>query len=179
MRWLIWNRARQSGCGTHQLDILKCVLKYYIDQDFTIDEISKISKKHNISKNGSTYGLNKMNVTVISDEDLGSKIDHITKEFPQSGEWQVKHILYVRKWRLRNCLHRVDTKALPQKRRGRLQRKVYHTKAQTTTFAIETKIASRIEDFSRLPAMLKCSDNSKAYTMLASFVRAVHKHALS
>jgi hypothetical protein len=67
----------------------------------------------------------------ITENDLDRAVREITIEFPHSGEGMIKQMLLsknikVQHWRLCDSLHRVDAEGIAKRKRGRLQRRVYH-----------------------------------------------------
>ncbi len=103
-------------CGAPQFDIPKSILECYLDQDFTINDISKLLSvsESTIYRRMCQFGLRKMDFSIITDQELDCQIYKITEEFPHCGEGLIEQILLgkrikVRRWRLRESLHRVDS----------------------------------------------------------------------
>ena len=182
-------RSTRNECGAPKFEIPRSVLERYLEQNLAIEEISKILSvsESTIYRRMRQYGLTKMEFSDVSDDELDKVISEITKEFLHCGEGLIKQLLLgknikVQRWRLRESLHRVDGKGIAQRKRGRLQRRVYHVQGPNHLWHIDTNhklirwnlvIIGGIDGFSRLPVMLKCTDNNKADTVLSCFVEAV------
>ena len=126
-------RNVRNGCGTPVFEIPGSVLECYLEQNLKIEEISKILSvsESTIYRRMRQYGLSKMKFSDVTEGDLDRVVSEITKEFPHSGEGLIKQMLLsknmkVQRWRLRESLHRVDSEGIAKRKRGRLQRRVYH-----------------------------------------------------
>ena len=126
------SRSTPNECGAPMFEIPRSVLECYLEQNLTIEEISKILSvsKSTIYRRMRQYGLSKMEFSNITNDELDQVLSDITKEFPHSGEGLVKQVLIGRKikvqrWRLCESLHRADSEGIAQRKRGRLSRRVY------------------------------------------------------
>ena len=77
----------------------------------------------------------------------------------------------VQRMRLRDSIHRVDEKGVRERKKGRLQRRVYNVQGPNHLWHIDTNhklvrrnfvITGAIDGYSRLPVVLKCTDINKA-----------------
>ena len=100
-------KQNRLQCGAPQFDIPKSILECYLDQDFTINEISKLLSvsESTIYRQMRHYGLSKMEFSTITDQELDLQIKKITEEFPHWGESLIKQLLLkkyikVQRWRL-------------------------------------------------------------------------------
>ncbi|VDI81380.1 Hypothetical predicted protein [Mytilus galloprovincialis] len=114
-----------SECGPPKFDIPKSVLKSVLENGFKISDISKLLSvsESTIYRRMSQFGLSKMNFTQIDDSDLDLTLGQIIKEFPLCGETLLQQMLLlkgirVQRWRLRECMHRLDTAGVQARRTG-------------------------------------------------------------
>ena len=161
----------QGECGPPKFDIPKAVLECYLEENLTIEEISKMQavSQSTIYRRMRYYGLSKLEFSEISDEELDRQMADITKEFPHCGEGLIKQLLIgkhvkVQRKRLRDSLHSVDGHGIEQRRRGRLQRRVYNVQGPNHFWHVDTNhklirwnliVIGGIDSFSHLTVMLK------------------------
>ena len=86
----------------------------------------------------------------------------------------------VQRMRLWDSIHRVDHEGLLERKKGRLQRRVYNVQGPNHLWHIDTNhklvrwnviVIGGIDGYSQLPVMLQCA-------VLASFLEAVNKFGL-
>ena len=89
--------------------------------------------------------------------------------------------------RLRDSLHRVDGLGVQERKKKRLQRRVYNVKGPNELWHVDTNhklirwnfvIVGSIDGFSRLPVMLECTDNNTAATHPKCFLEAVRQFGI-
>ena len=89
------------------------------------------------------YGLSSHSFTVIGDNELDRHITELTKEFPFRGEGMLKYLLQergikVRRMHLRDSIHRVDEEGINERKKGRLQRRVYNVQGPNHLWHVDT-----------------------------------------
>jgi transposase len=184
----------QNECTPPVFDIPKSVLECYLEEDFPIAEIAKMMSvsESTIYRRMRVYGLSKVKFSDLSDEELDGEMDKITKEFPHCGEVMLKQLLShrgikVQRMRLRDSLHKVDGKGVQERKKGRLHRRVYNVQGPNHLWHVDTNhklirwkfvIVGGVDGFSRLPVMLRCTNNNKAETLLKCFQDAVTEYGI-
>ena len=174
--------------------IPKAILESHLEEGFTVQEIGSIFSvsESTIYRRMRSYNLSKLDFSNISDAELDRHLAEIAHEFPHCGESMVKGILMqrgikVQRMRLRDSLHRVDDAGIQERKKGSLRRRVYNVQGPNHLWHIDTNnkfirwhliIIGGINGFSRLPVLLKCSNNNTADTLLHNFVTAVGEYGL-
>lgn len=187
-------RKSQGTCGAPIFLIPKCVLENFLEEGFTIKEMSMILSvsESTVYRRMSRYGLSKFEFADISDQELDLEVENIAKEFPYCGENLIKQLLFekgvkVQRMRIRDSIHRVDSDAAKSRKNGRLHRRVYNVKGPNHLWHIDTNhklvrwffiIVGAIDGFSRLPVVLQCRNNNKSETVLQCFLKAVEDYGL-
>ena len=187
-------RQRKQSCGAPAFYIPQSVIKSHLDEGFLIKEIASLLSvsESTVYRRMQYYGLSSHSFTVIGDNELDRHITELTKEFPFCGEGMLKYLLQergikVRRMHLRDSIHRVDEEGINERKKGRLQRRVYNVQGPNHLWHVDTNhklvrwnfvIIGGIDGYSRLPVLLQCKDNNKAETVLASFLEAVSKFGL-
>lgn len=122
---------QRVGGGAPEFDIPKSVLEDYLEEAFTIRQISSLLSvsERTIYRRMERYGLRSLNFSDISDDELDHHITQLSKEFPFCGEGMLKFLLKdrgikVQRMRLRDSIHRVDQEGVKERKKGRLKRRV-------------------------------------------------------
>lgn len=91
------------------------------------------------------------------------------------------------RWRLRESVHRMDSRGVHERRTGRLHRRVYNVMGPNQLCHIDTNlklvrwqfvIVRGIDGFSRLIMFLKCTDNNISETLLQCYLSGVDKFVI-
>ncbi|XP_069140000.1 uncharacterized protein [Argopecten irradians] len=174
-------------------DLPKCTLEYLLDNGFQISDICKILQvsESTVYRRMRAYNLSKMSFCDISNDMLDLNIKKICGDFPLCGENMIKQILSkqlhikVQRWRIRDSIHRIDSKGVSQRCKGRLHRRVYNVLAPNHLWHIDTNhklvrwrfvIAGGIDGFSRKIMFLKCCDNNRSETVFQCFSSGVSEY---
>ena len=88
-------------------------------------------------------GLSSQDFSDVSYEELDNHITELSKDFPFCGEGMLKFLLEergikVQRMRLRDSIHRVDEEGVRERKKGRLQRRVYNMKGPNHLWHIDT-----------------------------------------
>ena len=181
--------------GAPSYDIPGNVVEDLLADEFSIKEVAMLLSvsESTIYRRMSIYGLRKQEFSLISDEELDTKVEKITKEFPSCGENMIRHILLdggivVQRNRLRESLHRVDEEGIAKRSKGRLHRRIYNVRGATNQlWHVDTNhklirwnfvVFGGIDGFSRLPVALQCFNNNKSDTLVDCFITAVINYGL-
>ncbi|KAJ7363480.1 hypothetical protein OS493_009635 [Desmophyllum pertusum] len=173
-------QRKRLRSGAPEFNIPKSVLENHLEEGFMIKEIASMLSvsESTIYRRMQSYGLSSQDFSDISDGEL--------------GEGMMKFLLQergikVQRMRHRDSIHRVDQEGVRERKKGRLQRRVYNVQGPNHLWHIDTNhklvrwnfiIIGGIDGYSRLPVMLECADNNKAATVLASFLEAVDRFGL-
>ena len=153
--------------GAPSYDIPKNVVEDLLADGFSIKQVAMLLSvsESTIYRRMSIYGLRKQEFSLISDEEMDTKVEKITKEFPSRGENMIRHILLdggivVQRNRLRESLHRVDEEGIAKRSKGRLHRRIYNARGANQLWHVDTNhklicwnfvVFGAIDGFSRLP----------------------------
>jgi len=174
-----------NRCGPPQFEIPKYILQYLIHVGLHISDIAKLLSvsERTIYRRLQRYGLSVENFSDLTEEELHFHIGNAIKEF--QGENMLGQILKqkgfsVQRWRLRYAVHTLDDMGVSEKKKGRLQRRVYNVQGPNQLWHIDTNhklirwhfvIVGGIDGFNRLVTFLQCNDNNKAETVAMLSIR--------
>ena len=138
-------KRKRAGCGAPEFDIPKSVLEGHLEEGFTIKDISSMLSvsERTVYRRMEKYGLRSLNFSNIADDDLDCNVRQLSEDFPFCGESILKFLLAergikVQRMRLRDSVHRVDKKGVRERKKGRLQRRVYNVNGPNHLWHIDT-----------------------------------------
>lgn len=137
---------KSLGCGAPEFESPKEVLENHFEESFTIQQIvPKLSvSEKTIYRRKQCYRLSSLNFSDISDDELDHHTTEFSKYFPFCGEGMIKCLLKergikVQRIRLRDfSIHRVDQEGVQERKKGRLQRRVYNVGGPNHLWYVDT-----------------------------------------
>ncbi|CAG2229368.1 unnamed protein product [Mytilus edulis] len=89
------------------------------------------------------FGLSKQGFSEIDDGDLERVVSETIKDFPMCGEQMLRQLLRtkglkIQRWRLRDCIHEIDSSGVRARKAGRLHRRTYNVMAPNHLWHIDT-----------------------------------------
>ncbi|KAJ7380779.1 hypothetical protein OS493_007159 [Desmophyllum pertusum] len=138
-------QRKRLRSGAPEFNIPKSVLENHLEEGFMIKEIASMLSvsESTIYRRMQSYGLSSQDFSDISDGELDRHITELSKEFPFCGEGMMKFLLQergikVQRMRLRDSIHRVDQEGVRERKKGRLQRRVYNVQGPNHLWHIDT-----------------------------------------
>lgn len=180
--------------GAPKFDIDKLTLDSLLDCGFQISDIAKLLlvSERTIYRRMAQFGLSKQGFSEIDDGDLERVVSETIKDFPMCGEQMLRQLLRtkglkIQRWRLRDCIHEIDSSGVRARKAGRLHRRTYNVMAPNHLWHIDTNhklirwrfvIIGGIDGFSRMIMFLSCNDNNTSKTVLESFLTGVDNYGI-
>ena len=166
-----------------RLNFLFQVLESLFEDGFLISEVARLLcvSERTVYRRMSAYGIRKQKFTILEEDELDVEVIKVTTAFPFCGKLMLKELLRERGIVIQS-LHRVDSDGINQRKQKRLHRRIYNVQGPNHLWHLDTNhklvrwyfiITRVIDGFSRLPVVLKCTDNNKATTFFGSFLTAV------
>ena len=176
----------QSECGPPKFMIPKDVLENLIDEGFAISKIAKLLSvsESTIFRRMRQYNISKDIFSTCNDDELDASVGPLIKDYPFCGENILGQMLRktgikVQRWRLRESMHHLDVSGINERKKGRLQRRVYNVQGVNHLWHVDTNhklirwrlvIVGGIDGFSRMIMYLNCTDNNKVQTIFKCFL---------
>ena len=183
-----------TSVGPQNLFCQKYIFENIIEYGFTIKEISALLgiSERTFYRRMDEFNLKKINFSEVDENQLDHEIIQITEEFPYYGELMIREILgqegfHVRRYRIRESVHRVCKSNVAARKKGRLHKRVYNVQSPNHLWHIDTNhmlvpwyfiMVGVVDGFSRLPISLKCWANNEAETVLTCFSKGVQAYCL-
>jgi hypothetical protein len=184
----------QSECGPPKFRIPKDVLENLIDEGFAISKIAKLLSvsESTIFRRMRQYSISKNIFSTCNEDELDASVGPLIKDYPFCGENILGQMLRkigikVQRWRLRESMHHLDVSGINERKKGRLQRRVYNVQGVNHLWHVDTNhklirwrlvIVGGIDGFSRMIMYLNCTDNNKAQTIFKCFLTGVKDYGL-
>lgn len=182
-----------QNVGAPVFQIPRDLLENLLEEDFTIKEISLLLSvsQRTIYRRMEKYGLKKCSFSGLSDNELDQRVKEFTQQFPSCGENMLRHLLsqsniFVQRMRLRDSIHRVDQDGVNQRKKNFIAEN-YNVAGPNQLWHVDTNhklirwhfvVFGAIDGYSRLPVVLRCSNNNKAETLVNYFTTGVEKFGL-
>lgn len=136
------------------------------------------------------YSISKNIFSTCNDDKLDASVGPLIKDYPFCGENMLGQMLRktgikVQRWRLRESMYRLDVSGINERKKGRLQRRVYSVQGVNHLWHVDTNhklirwrlvIVGGIDGFSRMIMYRKCTDNNKAQTIFKRFLTGVNDY---
>ena len=140
----------QSECGPPKFMIPKDVLENLIDEGFAISKIAKLLSvsESTIFRRMRQYNISKNIFSTCNDDELDASVGPLIKDYPFCGENILGQMLRktgikVQRWQLRESMHHLDVSGINERKKGRLQRRVYNVQGVNYLWHVDT-ISSQI-----------------------------------
>uniref|UniRef100_A0A096LWU0 Integrase catalytic domain-containing protein n=1 Tax=Poecilia formosa TaxID=48698 RepID=A0A096LWU0_POEFO len=186
---------RRSGCpGRPQYDITSLQISHCISIGMNWQQISSAFgiDRRTLYRHRQHLGIQPLQYTVLTDQDLRQIISDILQRTPNVGESYVRgglssRQIRVQRWRVRQCLQEIDPIGRSFRRRRTIRRRVYNvqTPNQLWHFDGNHKLVrwrmvfhGCVDGFSRTIIYLGCCNNNRASTVLSLFVMGVNNFGL-
>ena len=165
-------------------------VEYLMGCNFTVKGMSDILSisKRTVERRMNQYELTNMNrFTAINDERLDAIVSEIKRSSPDcgskllSGYLQARNI-HVQRRRVRESLSRVDPLGIQARHCRTVHRRIYNVSRPLALWHFDGNhklirwrlvVHGCVDGYTRIPVYLKCSNNNKANTVLALFLKAV------